>query len=81
MNSGGSALVLFKRKHWRLCTASGDMDTDPTKVKLRSDFSFDADWFSEVPSDILALEEELAQFRIASDNIRETIASPFDTNN
>ena len=22
MNSGGSALVLFKRKHWRLCTAS-----------------------------------------------------------
>lgn len=58
-----------------------DMDTTLQKLKLRSDFSFDGGGFSEVPSDILALEEELAQFRIASDNIRETIASPFDGNN
>ena len=57
-----------------------DMDTTLQKLKLRSDFSFDVGGFSEVPSDILALEEELAQFRIASDNIREIIASPFDTN-
>ena len=57
-----------------------DMDTTLQKLKLRSDFSFDAGGFSEVPSDILALEEELVQFRIASDNIRESIASPFDTN-
>ena len=57
-----------------------DMDTTLQKLKLRSDFSFDARGFSEVPSDILALEEQLAQFRIASDNIREIIASPFDTN-
>ena len=57
-----------------------DMDTTLQKLKLRSVFSFDAGGFSEVPSDILALEEELAQFRIASDNIRESIASPFDTN-
>ena len=57
-----------------------DMDTTLQKLKLRSDFSFDAGGFSEVPSDILALEEKLAQFRIASDNIRESIASPFDTN-
>ena len=57
-----------------------DMDTTLQKLKLRSAFSFDAGGFSEVPSDILALEEKLAQFRIASDNIRETIASPFDTN-
>ncbi len=57
-----------------------DMDTTLQKLKLRSDFSFDAGGFSEVPSDILALEDKLAQFRIASDNIRESIASPFDTN-
>ena len=57
-----------------------DMDTALQKLKLRSDFSFDVGGFSEVPSDILELEEELAQFRIASDNIREIIASPFDTN-
>ncbi len=57
-----------------------DMDTALQKLKLRSDFSFDVGGFSEVPSDILELEEKLAQFRIASDNIREIIASPFDTN-
>ena len=56
-----------------------DMDTTLQKLKLRSEFSFDASGFNEVTSDILALEEELAQFRIASDNIREIIASPFDT--
>lgn len=59
----------------------GDMDTTLQKLKLRSDFLLDSGGFSEVPADILALEEELAQFRIASDNIREVIASPFDTNN
>ena len=57
-----------------------DMDTTLQKLKLRSEFSFDASGFNEVPSDILALEEELAQFQIASDNIREIIASPFGTN-
>ena len=57
-----------------------DMDTTLQKLKLRSGISFDVGGFSEVPSDILALEEQLAQFRIASDNIRESIASPFDTN-
>ena len=57
-----------------------DMDTSLQKLKLRSGFSFDVGGFSEVPSDILALEEELAQFRIASANIREIIVSPFDTN-
>ena len=58
-----------------------DMDTTLQKLKLRSDLSFDAGGFSEAPSDILAPEEELEQFRIASDNIRETIASPFDMSN
>ncbi len=56
-----------------------DMDTTLQKLKLRSDFSFDTEGFSEVPSDILALEAELAQFQIASDNIREAIGSPFDS--
>lgn len=55
-----------------------DMDTTLQKLELRSEFSFDVSGFNEVPSDILALESELAQFRIASDNIREIIASPFD---
>ena len=55
-----------------------DMDTTLQKLKLRSEFSVDVSRFNEVPSDILALERELAQFRIASDNIREIIASPFD---
>ena len=54
-----------------------DMDTTLRKLKLRSDLSFEIGGFSEVPSDILALEEELVQFQIASDNIREIVASPF----
>ena len=57
-----------------------DMDITLQKLKLRSGFSFDAGGFNEIPSDILALEEDLAQFGIASDNIREIIASPFDAN-
>ena len=55
-----------------------DMDTTFQKLELRSDFSFDVAQFSEVPSDILELEAELDQFRIASDSLRKVIASPFD---
>ena len=55
-----------------------DMDTDLQKLKLSSEFSFDAGGFNEVPSDILALGDELAQFQVASENIREITASPFD---
>ena len=55
-----------------------DMDTTLHKLKLRSDFSFNAAGFDAVPSDILALEGELAQFELASDNLRESIASPFE---
>lgn len=54
-----------------------DMDTTLRKLKLRADLSFEIGGFGEVPSDILALEEELVQFQIASDNIREIVASPF----
>ena len=56
----------------------GDMDATLQKMKLRSDFSFDAGTLLEVPSSILALENDLVQFRIASDNVRQTIDSPFD---
>ena len=55
-----------------------DMDASLQKLKLRSDFSFDGLQLNAIPSDIIALEQELSQFRIASDAIRNTIGSPFD---
>ena len=55
-----------------------DMDTDLQKLKLSSEFSFDAGGFDEVPSDILALGDELAEFQITSESIREITFSPFD---
>ena len=55
-----------------------DMDTTLQKLELRSDFTFVTEGFSEVPSEILALEKELAQFQTASDSIRDAIGSPFD---
>ena len=58
-----------------------DMDATLQKLELRSDFSFDVHQMSEVPSNIVALEQELSQFQIASDNIRKTIGSPFDAQN
>ena len=58
-----------------------DMDTDLRKLDLSSDFSgfsYEAGSFSEVPSDIRDLGDALTQFQIASENIREITASPFD---
>ena len=55
----------------------GDMDTDMQKLKLSTEISFDAGGFSDVPAEITNLEAELAQFRTASDNIREITVSPF----
>ncbi len=69
-----------RREALEIVQRLSDMGITLQKLKLRSEFSFDASRFNEVPSDILALEEELAQFRIASENIREIIASPFDVN-
>lgn len=54
-----------------------DMDTDLQKLKLLSEFSFDAGGFNEVPADILTLSDELAKFQAASVNIREITTSPF----
>ena len=55
-----------------------DVDTDLQKLKLASEFSFDSNAFQKVPADILALEDELAHFKIASENIRAITKSPFE---
>ena len=55
-----------------------DMNVTLLKLELRSDFSFDVSSFGEIPTEILALEDDLAQFQDASDNIRELISAPFD---
>ena len=55
----------------------GDMDTDLRKLQLSSEFSFDGGAFREVPQAISLLDEELAEFQLASENIREMTASPF----
>ena len=57
-----------------------DMETDLRKLELSAEFTFDAGGFDEVPSEIAALGEELAQFQLASENIRAITASPFDPN-
>ena len=55
-----------------------DLDTDLQKIKLRSEFSFDVGAFSDVPTEILSLGDELEQFQIASEDIRGITVSPFD---
>ena len=56
-----------------------DMNTDLRKLELSSEFSFDSGRFEAVPSEILALDDELAQFKTASVNIRAITDSPFET--
>ncbi len=56
-----------------------DVDIDLQKLKLSTEFSFDAGGFQDVPIEITNLEAELAEFQTASDNIREITASPFAT--
>ena len=56
-----------------------DMDTDLKKLQLSSEFSFDGGAFREVPQAILMLDQELEEFQLASDNIREITASPFES--
>lgn len=66
------------REHARLiANRLADMDTDLRKLELRSEFSFDASSFRATPAEILELDNELAQFQIASENIRQITASPF----
>ena len=55
-----------------------DVDTGLRKLKLSSEFSFDASGFDAVPAEIQVLGEDLTQFQIASENIRDITKSPFD---
>ena len=55
-----------------------DMDAGLRKLELRADFAFDTSSFSEVPAAIADLDQELADFQVASERIRETTKSPFE---
>ena len=54
-----------------------DMDASLRKLELRADFAFDASSFSEVPTAIADLNRELADFQVASQNIKAVTKSPF----
>ena len=54
-----------------------DMDTDLQKSLLTSELTIEFSQFSTVPDEILALSRELAQFQIASRNVREAIGTGF----
>ena len=55
-----------------------DIDTDLRKLQLSSEFSSNGGTSREVPQAILLLDEELAEFQLASENIREIMASPVE---
>ena len=55
-----------------------DMDATLRKLQLRADFVFDATSFQKVPAAILELNQELSDFRVASETIRATTGSPFE---
>ena len=55
-----------------------DMNLDLQKLELSSEISFNAGGFSEVPSAIVQLDSELAQFQLSSGNIRAITSSPFE---
>ncbi len=59
-------------------TRLDDMDALLQKLQLRADFVFDATSFQEVPAAILELNQELNDFRAASETIRATTGSPFE---
>ena len=59
-------------------TRLDDMDALLRKLHLRADFVFDATSFQEVPAAILELNQELNDFRVASETIRATTGSPFE---
>ncbi len=63
----------------KLMNRLDDMNVTLLKFDLRSDLSFDISGFGELPTEIRALEDDLAEFQSASDNIRELISSPFET--
>ena len=54
-----------------------DIDLDLRKLELDSGFSFTGAAIEAVPTDIISLNNELADFELASENIRVNTQSPF----
>lgn len=54
-----------------------DMDIDLEKSRLASELTFEMAQFSNVPDEILGLSQQLAQFQIASQNVRDAIGGGF----
>lgn len=55
-----------------------DIDINLQKLELYSGFSFTGTTIDALPAEISSLDNELAEFDIASENIRATIRSPFE---
>ena len=55
-----------------------DMDAYLKKLSLRADFVFDPSQFQEVPKAIDDLNQQLADFQTASENIKAATSSPFE---
>ena len=55
-----------------------DVDTDLQRLELTSEFTFDAGLFDTVPTEISDLNDKLADFQIASENIQAITKSPFE---
>ena len=56
-----------------------DMDANLMKMELRADFVFDTSAFLEIPQDIEELNLQLFEFQVASENIKLSAGSPFET--
>ena len=56
-----------------------DMDANLRKMELRADFVFDTSAFLEVPKAIDELNLQLFEFQVASENIKLSADSPFET--
>ncbi len=55
-----------------------DIDIDLQRLELDSGFSFAGGSIDALPAEISSLNNELAEFDIASENLRATIRSPFE---
>lgn len=56
-----------------------DMDANLRKMELRADFVFDTSAFLEIPQNIEELNLQLFEFQVASENIKLSAGSPFET--
>ena len=56
-----------------------DMDANLRKMELRAGFVFDTSVFLEIPQDIEDLNLQLFEFQVASENIKLSAGSPFET--